>query len=204
MFAVLGEISFEVLGSPESMNETRDYHYAEHQVVEARPLLQWISSGLATLTLELLLHVSFADPAATLAALEAAAADHTPRPLVFGNGTHRGYFVVAAIATLARQMSDQGDPIAVVVRLKLREWVQDAELDPNAPPVPWFTPLGLVSLAPGLTASTSANAAATALSFFPSVGLSALAFNPAPAGRLAPALNPKDISPGAIVRSSIS
>ena len=202
MFAVLGEISFEVLGSPESLIEARDYHYAEHQVVEARPLLQWISSGLATLTLELLLHVSFVDPVATLAALEAAAADHTPRPLVFGNGTHRGYFVVTAISTVARQMSDEGDPIALVVRIKLREWVQDAELDPNAPPVPAFTPLGLITPAPGLATPTSADALAPALDFFPTPGLSALAFNPAPTGRPAPALSPGDISPDTIVRSA--
>jgi hypothetical protein len=89
MYALLGEIFFEVLTSPEVFRSTTDYHYAEHKVVEARPRLQWLATELQKISLDLGFHVAFTNPATQMNQLRRAAEDHQARALVFGNGVHR-------------------------------------------------------------------------------------------------------------------
>src|SRR5258707_15051972 len=97
MFAALGEILSEVVGSPERLESVRDYDFAEHRVVEGRPRLQWVGNGLERLKIELMMHSSFSNPAAQLALLRATAAAHRALPLVFGNGGFRGFFVIDSL-----------------------------------------------------------------------------------------------------------
>ena len=99
MFALFGEIPFQVIGSPEVFESSRRFDYAEHRVVEDRPRLQWLAAELESITLAMLFHKSFTDPAAQLAALLAAAGDHQARALVLGNGVFRGFFVVESVTT---------------------------------------------------------------------------------------------------------
>jgi phage protein U len=149
MFAVLGEIVFAVLSSPNTIESARRWDYVEHRVVENRPRLQWLGDGLETLAVEMMFHISFADPVAQLAALNAAASDHAARALVFGNGDHRGYFVVTAVNTTSTQTSATGDPIAIALRVELKEWAMSVESDPSVPPRPLFTPIAAVSAPAG-------------------------------------------------------
>ncbi len=86
MFAVLGEIQFEVVGSPDAYESAGAYDFAEQKVVESKPLLQWVGDDLERLKFELMWHASFTKPAAQLALLRAMAAEHLALPLVFGNG----------------------------------------------------------------------------------------------------------------------
>jgi len=127
MFALLGEIPFRVVGSPESIESERSYDYAEHRVVEARPRLQWLARGLETIELEMVLHRSFTDPSIQLARLRAAADAHRALALVFGSGEFRGYFVIEWISSRSAQHSASGEPIALTLRMRLREWAADRE-----------------------------------------------------------------------------
>jgi phage protein U len=201
MFAVLGDIRFQVLGSPEGFESARAYSYAEHRVVEARPLLQWLADDLEHLTFDLKIHASFADPAAELAALKAAAASHQALALVFGNGDFRGYFVIESIATRSVKLSAAGDPIAITTRLALKEWVKSAELDAAAAPIAPFIPLAVVAGA----ANTGTDAAATAPGApaipVAAAGLSALFRSVNPSGALGPDLGAGDVPAAAITRS---
>jgi phage protein U len=190
MFAVLGGIPFEVLSSPESLNAARRYDYAEHRVVEDRPRLQWIADGLETLELELMFHRSLSDPMAMLALIEAAAETHQALPLVFGNGDFRGYFVIVQIGMVSRQLSGAGDPLAIVVRMTLREWA--FSLDPNAPPLPTFVPVA-VSAAAGAIAAAASGAPA---------GVSPLLALCPPFGPATASLKPGDVPTAQIVRSA--
>ncbi len=63
-------------------------------MVEARPRLQWLATELQKISLELGFHVAFVNPATQMNLLRAAAEDHQARALIFGNGVHRGYFVI--------------------------------------------------------------------------------------------------------------
>src|ERR1700749_1556885 len=97
MFATLGAVTFELLGSPYAYEASYRWTYAEHEVVEARPLLQWISEELQIISIDLRFHASFTDPAAQLDSLLATARAHSAQALVLGNGEHQGYFVITAL-----------------------------------------------------------------------------------------------------------
>ena len=190
MFAVLGDISFEVVGSPERFESARSYGFAEHRVVESRPRLQWVGNDLERIKLELMLHSSFGNPAAKLARLRAAAATHLAQPLVFGDGGFRGYFVIESIGVESQQLSASGAPISIRVALALKEWAAGAELSDAGSATVVSPALGIAS------AGGSAGGANG-----PQPGVSALLTLPAAGGPGGPSLEPNDVLVGAIVRS---
>ena len=145
MYAVFGEILFAVLNSPRHLESSRGFDYAEHRVVQDRPRLQWLADGLETITLELMLHVAFTNPKTQLDALNAAARDHAARALVFGNGVHRGYFVLTEINETHRHDADDGSLIWTSARVTLKEYAFGAAFDPFAPPRLTFPPPAIVA-----------------------------------------------------------
>jgi phage protein U len=170
LFATLGEIQFEVVGSPEGFESSRGYDFAEHRVIESKPILQWVGNDLERLKFELRLHSSFTDPAAKMALLRSTAAAHQALPLVFGNGGFRGFFVIESIAVRSQQLSAQGAPIAITAALALKEWVAESELLFDAAIIPGFVPLAVTAAAsggspgsiPGVTALISVSSASGA------------------------------------------
>lgn len=212
MFALLGEIVFELTTAPEAFKSSKRWNYAEHRVVEGAPRLQWVGDSLETITIEMLFHASFTSPAAQMAALAAAASDHYARPLVFGNGDYRGYFIVSSISATTTQTSDAGDMIAIKARARLTQWVLSGELDPNAPPQPSFAPIAAALGSPagpiaysapaGIAASASAPSGAYAAPALTAPGVSPILNNPAPIGATAPNMLPGDVPPAAIVRAA--
>ncbi len=192
MFAVLGDIPFQVVGSPEALSDSRSYDYAEHRVVQARPVLQWLADDLVTMRLEMLLHLSFTNPAASLLVLQQTASTHAALPLVFGNGDFRGYFVIEEIDTVSRQLSG--------IRRYLSRYSCDldcaespVQFDPSAPPIPSFLPLGIAAVASSGTSTVPVVA---------SLGVSALAALASPSGPPSSILVPDDVPASLIVRSA--
>ena len=215
MFAVLGDIVFELLNSPDGFESSRSWDYAEHRVVQDRPKLQWIANNLEIIELDFQFHSSFTDPSTQLAALLAAGDDHYARPLVFGNGVHRGYFIVTSIRTSARQMSADGRLIAITVKAVLREWALESELDANSSPLAVFPLIGIVAAPPGTDTSSIAFIPGTGVSSeigapsagyvapaIASPGVSPLLSIPEVAGLPTPYLTVSDVAPSAIVRAS--
>jgi len=216
MFAVLGEIVFQLVSSPTSAAFVSRWNYAEQPVIEDRPRLQWTGDGLQTISLELQFHRSFTNPALQLAALTAAASDHQARALILGNGDHRGYFVIVSLETTAKQMSGSGDMIAATARAQLKEWALGIELDPNAPPSPTFAPIGLVAAPAGAATGfvtysppggVTSTAAASLVSFVPpslaAPGVSPVLSNPSLSGTEVRGLLPGDVPVGNIVRATV-
>jgi phage protein U len=191
MFAILGDIPFQVVGSPEALSDSRSYDFAEHRVVQARPVLQWLADELVTIRLEMLLHRSFTEPLASLLVLQQTASTHAALPLVFGNGDFRGYFVIETIDTISRQLSGVGDIFEITVRLTLRE--SPVEFDPAAPPIPSFIPLGI---------ATAFSSTALPVPVVASAGVSALAALVSPSGPTSSILLPDDVPASVIVRSA--
>lgn len=148
IFAVLGPITFQALGSPEAIESSRGWNFAEHKTVESTPVLQWIGDELEQLTLDILLHVSINQPAADLAALLAAAESHQALALVFGNGEHRGWFVITKISESAKKLADDGSLVALALKLTLKEWARTVEADPNTAPRPASPPPALLDSPP--------------------------------------------------------
>ena len=147
MFALLGEIFFEVLTSPEAFRSRNEYTYAEHKIVEAAPRLQWLANDLQKITLDLGFHVAFTNPATQMNLLRTVAEAHQANPLVFGNGVFRGYFVIESIEEIFHQLADDGSYVAISAKVELREWIPGADFDPLAPPRASTPPPGIVQQA---------------------------------------------------------
>ncbi len=192
MFAALGEILFEVVGSPESLDSSRGYNFAEHRVIESKPRLQWVGNDLERLKIELRLHSSFTNPATQLAQLKIVAGAHRALPLVFGNGGFRGFFVIESIALRSQLLSADGSPIAISAALALKEWAIETELAGSASSRPLVLPLGIVG---GGAAISGADG------FIP--GVSAILSLAAAAGATGPNLEAGDVPISAIVRSVV-
>jgi phage protein U len=189
----LGEIQFEVVGSPEGYESTGAYGFDEQRVVESKPRLQWVGDELERLSFELMWHSSFTNPAAQLALLRATAAQHQALPLVFGNGGFRGFFVIESIKMKSQQLSAGGAPIAIRVALALKEWAADSLTLPSAAPV------SLLSLL-GITTGSKGSAGGGAGRFAP--GVSALLSIPVATGADGPNLAAQDVPAAVIVRSA--
>jgi phage protein U len=192
MFAVLGEIQFEVVGSPQAYDSAGAYEYSEQRVIESKPRLQWVGDELDRLHLELIWHASFTNPAAQLALLRATAAQHLALPLVFGDGGFRGFFVVEAIVIKSQQLSAGGVPIAIRVALSLKEWAVDSLLLSGTSTAAGPTPLAIATSSTGTASGNSA----------PTPGVSALVRIPTPAGTGGPDLAAGDVSAAVVVRSA--
>lgn len=199
MFAVLGAIVFEVIGSPQRFESIRAYDFAEQRVIEAPPRLQWLANELERLRIDMLFHVSIADPAAQLAVLNAAADAHQALPLVFGNGQFYGLFVIESLTTGSIQLSSEGDPVAITVKAALKEWIADAS-SVSAATIPASPPIAIAVTPAGGAGSSSASTLRSAGSIS-GAGLSALLNVPAPSGPGGPFLQPEDVSTAVITRS---
>ena len=224
MYAALGEFIFQTLESPESFESARAFHYAKHDVVEGRPRLQWMANDLETISLELMFHAAFVNPKTQLDRLTAAADDHQARALVFANGVHRGYFVIASIAETHHQAADDGSLIWASAKVELKEWALGSEVDPQAPPRPKTPPPAIIKAPAGTAAGTAAGfnpnqpigphnlmptSAILALGSLPAgsyqppgystPGVSPIVNNPAAAGPSGPNVLADDIPPQQIV-----
>ncbi len=189
MFAVLGDIEFEVVGSPESYESADGYDFPEQRVIESKPRLQWVGDELERLNFELMWHASFTNPATQLALLRATAATHLALPLVFGDGGFRGFFVIESIKVKSQQLSAGGAPIAIRVALALKEWIADA---PSL-----FSSLSFTTL--GITTASTNTAASSSNGTTP--GVTALLNIPSATGTSGPNLEADDVPAAVIVRS---
>ena len=189
MFAVLGDIPFEVVGSPEGYESAGGYDFPEQRVIESKPRLQWVGDELERLSFDLMWHASFTNPAAQLARLRATAALHLALPLVFGNGGFRGFFVIESIKVKSQQLSAGGTPIAIRVALALKEWAADPQLLLSAQQL---SPLGITAA----SSATSANGSSQATQ-----GVSALLSIKTATGASGPNLEADDVAVDVIVRS---
>lgn len=193
MFAALGEIQFEVMGSPEAYESAGTYGFAEQKVIESKPQLQWVGDDIERLKFDLMWHASFTNPAMQLARLRATAAEHLALPLVFGNGGFRGFFVIESISVKSQQLSAGGTPIAIRVALALKEWIANPPLLSGSKPVPAFSPLGISTASQEVT-DIGANRLTP--------GVSALLNTPLATGASGPNLEAGDVPTAVIVRSA--
>jgi len=189
LFAVLGDIQFEVVGSPEGYESAEGYDYPEQRVIENKPRLQWVGDELERLNFELMWHASFTSPAEQLAVLRTTAAQHLALPLVFGDGEFRGFFVIESIKVKSQQLSASGAPIAIKVALSLKEWIADSGLLSSALSLAAISPLGITNTSVG-------NADVV------TQGVSALLSVPTATGASGPNLEASDVPTTVIVRSA--
>lgn len=120
MFAQLGAIEFEILNAPVQFSESSGCIYAEHSVIEGRPLLQFTGTGLKEIEMKIALHHSFADVRAGIEALEAALLGRSALSLVMGDGTNKGSYVIEQLAVDIIETAENGTPRQAEASLRLK------------------------------------------------------------------------------------
>ncbi len=67
MFASFGSITFELLNSPQSLEETNEYKYEVIPVINGTPRVQRIYDGVEQLSLAFVFHQQFTNPLEAIA-----------------------------------------------------------------------------------------------------------------------------------------
>lgn len=122
MWAVLGDIEFELRNQPSRQDERITADYAQHALIQGKPRSEWVGDGLDELTLELTLHALLVDPEAQIRRLKTAVRAHEPLPYVLGSGDYRGVYLLAEVGTATRRTDAQGRLISATVSVSLLEY----------------------------------------------------------------------------------
>lgn len=133
MYAVLGEIEFDVVAYWDGFDNTMGVDYASHARIEGKPGVQFIGDKLDKITLQFSFHSQFCQPTTALNRLREAMTTHQAMALVFGNGDYRGWFVITDLTTSHQHTDPYGNVIALSGSLSLQEYTGDPK-NPLLPP----------------------------------------------------------------------
>lgn len=128
VFLLLGDIGFGKLVSPTGFDSRLAISYAEHQVIEGKPLLQYTGHGLGEISLSFLFHADFCKPQMVWDDLITLATSHKAFPLSQGNGLLLGKFVIADISRTTSYAAEDGTLYAFECKLNLKEYADPAPL----------------------------------------------------------------------------
>lgn len=126
----LGRIVFEVgekaVFTPRSLEQSRKAVFAEHEILDRPPKLQFCGVGLWELSLEILLHARFCDPEARRDELAELQESGEHQPLVLG-GQVQGEFVLEDLDLKASSLDARGRMVFATLTLKLKQWAEEEE-----------------------------------------------------------------------------
>jgi phage protein U len=122
MFAQLGDIRFHLPAYVTSTDIERGQTFARHELIDGKPAQQGIGAGLERIVMEVLFHVSFANPELEIDRLEAAADRQQALALVYGNGAYRGRYVITKVTEKVRNTDADGSLVKMTARIELEEW----------------------------------------------------------------------------------
>lgn len=164
MFALLGDVQFDLITYFDGFESQFGADYAEHPLIEGKPRLQFVGDKLDEIRIQLAFHLHYCDPEAELAKLKKALAAHDAMALVLGNGDYKGWFVLTDVQATSRHTDKAGTLIALDASITLREFVGDKKnplpppaVQPKLPPaaakaLPASQTVGPTILASGTTA----------------------------------------------------
>ena len=133
MFALLGDVQFDLITYFDGFESQFGVDYAEHALIDGKPRLQRVGDKLDEIRIQLSFHSQFCDPEQELIKLQTALRAHQAMALVLGNGDYKGWFVLTELQATSRQTDQAGTLIALEASLTLREFVGDKK-SPLAPP----------------------------------------------------------------------
>lgn len=122
MFAILGDIEFDVAGGISGLEQSGTADWAEHARIQGKPLLEWVGEGLDACNLTMVLHPMLGDPEERLRALRQAKSKHEPLAFVMGSGEYLGAYVITDISNTMRRGTAVGQIAAASVQVSLREY----------------------------------------------------------------------------------
>lgn len=135
VFATLGDALFSPRLSPSGLDVRQGAAFAEHALFSRAPRLQYTGRELDTLSLTFDLHFSFCTPVEEKKKLETMLREHQAHPLVFGDGSWWGYFVLERLSTTLEQCGPTGTPWLISMQAELKEYTGDPAKPPERPAV---------------------------------------------------------------------
>lgn len=143
MYAMLGEIPFEMTQSFTALDSTHTARFAHHDVIQGKPRTQALGLELTKLSFTLRLHWRLGDVQASYQALQLALTAQDALALVSGSGQMMGFFTLDKLAVTTKATNDTGDTLAMDIDVDLTEFVGD----PTAPnPTPAIATMDSVPL----------------------------------------------------------
>jgi phage protein U len=131
-FCTLGLLVFDLIEwQPHTVKYTSDW--TQHQRIKQKPRLEPAGDALNTVSINLSWHVYFIDPALALDNLLTAQRVKKPMPLVFGNGDHKGWYVITEVEDTPLQTLADGTVLCSSARVSLLEYVGKVGELPEAP-----------------------------------------------------------------------
>lgn len=164
MFALLGDVQFDIIAYFDGFESQFGADYAEHPLIEGKPRLQFVGDKLDEIRIQLAFHLHYCDPDAELVKLKDALAAHQAMALVLGNGDYKGWFVLTDVQATSKHTDKAGTLIALEASITLREFVGDKKnplqppaVQPKLPPaaakaLPASQTAGIATLASGAAA----------------------------------------------------
>lgn len=92
-YLYMGDLGVD-LALPDEHTVRDKAEYAEHQLIDRKPRLQWTGSALTERKLSVKLHSEFCDVSAAIAWLSKLIEQHVPLPIVMGTGEFLGWYVL--------------------------------------------------------------------------------------------------------------
>lgn len=135
MYALLGDIQFDLITYVDGFESQFGADYAEHALIEGKPRLQFIGEKLDEIRIQLAFHWHYCDPEFELARLKAALRARQAMALVLGNGDYKGWFVLTDVQATSKQTTQTGTLIVLEASITLREFVGDKKTPRPAPAV---------------------------------------------------------------------
>lgn len=128
MYASLGGITFSLPAYVSGRSGTQGITLARMALMGGKPRLQRTGDELDEETIELGFHDGFCDPEVELARLIKAMKQGDALPLVLGDGTFVGKFVIEKIASTTKESSQYGKTRSASATVSLVEFVEDEPL----------------------------------------------------------------------------
>ena len=129
MYAVLGDVEFELITYFDGMEAQFGMDYAEHALIGGKPRLQLVGEKLDEFRMELVFHASYCDPELELVKLRQAMQAGEARQFVLGNGAYKGWFVITDLTATSRQTDKVGALVSLDATVTLREYVEPKTLE---------------------------------------------------------------------------
>ena len=130
MYAQLGKTLFDGLTSFVSFSSEEEAIIVEHALINRKPKLQGAGLGLKNLSITIFLHAEFCNVKNEIAAFRVSKDSYEILPLLWGDGTLEGSFVIVSMSVKNEQMDNEGNLYAATVNLSLKESVADNTAPP--------------------------------------------------------------------------
>lgn len=146
MYAMLGEIPFEITESFTTLESTHTARFAYHDVIAGKPRTQALGLELTKLSFTLCLHWRLGDVQASHGALQSALIAQDALALVSGSGQMMGFYTIDKLSVTTTAQNDMGDTLAMDIDVDLTEFIGDPTVPNPAPAIATADSVPLLSV----------------------------------------------------------